>query len=95
MTYDEKYKAPQATHNVVLENRSKVSVSGVDDVDSFDESEIVMATSQGSLVLRGRGLRIDKLNVDSGDVAVEGSVDSIEYMNSSKAAGGILSRLFR
>jgi sporulation protein YabP len=95
MTYDEKYKAPQAPHNVVIENRGKVSVSGVDDVESFDENEIIMSTSQGSLVLRGRGFRIDKLNVERGDVTVEGSVDSMEYINAAKAAGGFLSRLFR
>ncbi|MDR1217416.1 MAG: sporulation protein YabP [Oscillospiraceae bacterium] len=95
MIYDEKHKAPEAPHNVILENRRKAAVSGVDDVESFDENEISMSTSQGSLILRGHELRIEKLSLDSGDVTVEGVVDSFEYVNAAKPQGGLLSRLFR
>ena len=56
-------------HNIIMENRKKVSVSGVDDVESFNEEEIVLHTeNQGILILKGAGLHINKLNVDSGDV---------------------------
>jgi sporulation protein YabP len=95
VVYDEKAKTAQTPHNLILENRRKAAFTGVDDVESFDENEITMATSQGSLILRGHGLRIEKINLDSGDVTVEGTVDSMEYVNSAKNSGGVLSRLFR
>ncbi|MDR1589525.1 MAG: sporulation protein YabP [Oscillospiraceae bacterium] len=95
MIYDEKYKAAETPHNVILESRRRISVTGVDDVESFDENEIVMSTSQGSLVLRGHGLRIEKLSLGSGEVAVEGTADGIEYVSPAKSPGSILSRLFK
>jgi sporulation protein YabP len=95
MIYDDKHKTPEIVQNVTLENRRRISVTGVDDVESFDESEIVMSTSQGLLVLRGQSLRIEKLSLDSGDVAVDGTLDSMEYVSSAKSPGGVLSRLFK
>lgn len=95
MAYEEKYKAAEAPHNVIMEGRRKISVSGVDDVESFDENEIVMGTSQGLLVLRGKDLRIEKLSLDSGDVIIEGVVDRLEYEDEVKTSEGFFSRLFR
>ena len=77
-----------------MESR-KISVSGVDDVESFDENEIVMSTSQGVLIVRGRDLRIEKLSLDSGDVVMEGDIDRLEYEDDVKVTGGLFSRLFK
>jgi sporulation protein YabP len=95
MAYEEKYKPAELPHNVIMENRKKISVSGVDDVESFDESEIVMSTSQGVLIVRGRELRIEKLSLDSGDVVMEGDIDRLEYEDDVKASGGLFARLFK
>ena len=86
-----------AMHNVILENRKKVSVSGVDDVESFNEDEIVLHTQQGVLVLKGSELHINKLNVDSGDVSITGEINSMEYIVASlKSKGnGFLGKMFR
>ena len=95
MAYEEKFKTVELPHNVIMESRKKVSVSGVDDVESFDENEIVMSTSQGILIVRGSDLRIEKLSLDSGDVVLEGTIDRLEYEDDVKVTGGLFSRLFK
>lgn len=85
-------------HNVILENRKKVSVSGVDDVESFNEEEIILHTEQqGVLVLKGSGLHINKLNVDSGDVSITGEINAMEYIAVSlkSKGGGFLGKMFK
>ena len=64
MTYD----IPSAPHRLELDGREKLTVSGVDDVDRFDESEIVMTTSAGTLIVQGESLHIDKLSLDGGEL---------------------------
>lgn len=90
-------KSSELPHNVVLENRQKLSISGVYDVDSFDESTIEVYTSAGFLSIRGNELHISKLNIENGEVSVEGEVSSMEYSDGEykKGAGGFFSKLFR
>ncbi len=93
MSYEEKRSKP-GPHHLTLEDRSKLTISGVEDVDSFDENAIAMSTTQGLLLIRGAGLHIEKLSLDGGDLAVEGTVDSITYEDRTAARGGLLARLF-
>ena len=96
MQYEEKKTRPEAAaHHVILEGRERLSVSGVEDVEGFDESAIVMNTCEGTLVVRGEGLHIEKLSLDGGDLKVEGSVDSLTYEDAGGERGGFLARLFR
>ena len=55
MPYEEKRPGPEAAHHIILEEREQLSVSGVEEVESFDENTIVMLTSRGTLVVRGGG----------------------------------------
>ena len=90
------YDNPAYTsHQLTLEGRERLTVSGVEDVESFDESAIVMNTCEGTLVVRGEGLHIEKLSLDGGDLKVEGSVDSLTYEDAGGERGGFLARLFR
>lgn len=85
----------RAPHRVTLEERSALSVSGVEEVERFDENEIVMSTSRGTLVIRGEGLHIEKLSLDGGDLRVEGNVDALTYEDDGESrGGGLLARLF-
>lgn len=93
MGFDERGGAMAAPHHVILEGREHLSVSGVEEVESFDESSIVMHTSQGTLVVSGEGLHIEKLSLDGGDLRVEGTVDSLVYEEGRRERGGFLSRL--
>ena len=96
MQYEEKkLRAETAPHHVILEGRESLSVSGVEEVESFDENSIVMSTCKGTLVVRGGDLHIEKLSLDGGDLKVEGSVDSLTYEDDGGERGGFLARLVR
>ena len=93
MAYEEKLRAPAKAHHVIMEERSKLSITGVEDVSSFDEDEITMRTSQGNLIVRGSGLHIGKLTLDSGEVSIDGLVTELCYEEVS-GGGSLWSRLF-
>ena len=96
MQFDDKFTAAQQPHNIILEARSRATVSGVLDVESFDENEIIMATTMGVLFMRGEGLRIERLSLDTGDVAIEGTVNRVEYEDTIREqGGGFFGRLFK
>ncbi|MBQ4248936.1 MAG: sporulation protein YabP [Clostridia bacterium] len=90
-------KRTETAHNVIMENRTRLSVSGVEDVDNFDESTVTLITAMGALTVRGMGLRINKLSVDTGEVMIEGDIDSFEYSDvpAQREGGGFISRLFK
>ncbi len=89
MAYDE---LGAGGHRLILEDRERLTVSGVEEVESFDENLIVMDTAQGVLVVRGEELHIEKLSLDGGDLKVEGMVESLTY-EAERRKGGFLSRL--
>lgn len=93
MPYEE--LRPESAHHLILEDRGRLTVSGVEDVESFDENTIVMNTAQGTLVVRGEELHIEKLSLDGGDLKVEGSVESLTYEDDRREKGGFFSRLLR
>ena len=95
MAYDDKYAAAPPAHNLIIESRTRAAVSGVVDVESFDENEIIMATTMGVLFMRGTNLRIERLSLDTGDVAIEGNIDRFEYEDQVRESGGFFGRLFR
>lgn len=81
-------------HELRLDNRSKLSVSGVSEVESFDEATVVLHTARGVLIIRGEGLHLQTLSIDGGQVAVSGTINSLSYEEPQRA-GGFLRRLFR
>lgn len=82
-------------HNLVIENRKKMTVSAVTDVDSFDEQMIVMYTDMGQLTVKGENLHINTLSVESGDIEIEGTIYALVYTNNTQNKGSFLSKLFR
>ena len=74
--------------------REKLTVSGVEDVERFDENGIVMSTSAGVLVVTGEDLHIGKLSLDGGELHVDGRIDSVAYEEGGREQGGFLRRLF-
>ena len=84
-------------HRIVLEERERLSLTGVTDVIAFDEESITADTDMGIIVIRGEGLHISRLNLDEGVLQTEGSVDSIEYGEGEAAGRGglLLSRIFK
>jgi len=94
MVHDEKYWETDLPHSLVLQDRRKLTASGVEDVESFDENTVVLRTAGGLLVLRGSELHIDKLSIEGGELLVTGRVDSLVYEDNTAGRGGFFSRLF-
>lgn len=85
---------PQAAHRLELIGRDRLTVSGVEDVERFDETGIIMSTSAGTLVITGEDLHIGKLSLDGGELHVDGRIDSLSYEDQGPGRGGLLGRLF-
>ena len=82
-------------HKIALVGRERLEITGVEEVESFDEGTIIMSTNLGALIVRGEGLHIETLSLDGGALKVEGRVESLTYEGPREAGGGLLSRLFR
>lgn len=83
-------------HTLHMDEREKIRIGGVLEVQSFDEEGVLMETTCGLLLLRGAGLHIGKLDLDEGDVIVEGTIDSMTYSDGSLTEKhSILGKLFR
>ena len=85
---------PAAGHRLELVGRERLTVSGVEDVERFDENGIVMSTSAGVLVVTGEDLHIGKQSLDGGELHVDGRIDSVAYEEGGREQGGFLRRLF-
>ena len=83
--------------NLVLENRGKLSISGVVDVLSFDDQIVIVQTELGMLTVKGENLRINKLSIDTSEVVVEGEISNLAYSEKEveKKNGNILGKIFK
>ncbi len=91
----EEKKLTAMPHNIVLEDRRLLTVSGVSDVDSFDEETVVIFTDLGELTVRGTDLHINRLSVEVGELTVEGNIAALIYSQESAPKGGFFSKVFR
>lgn len=83
-------------HSVHLDNRELLSVTGVRDVASFNECEVALLTDAGALTVEGTGLHITRLDLDDGQVVVEGEVSALVYEDDiPEKKGSLLKRMFR
>ena len=85
---------PQSAHRLELVGREQLTISGVEDVERFDEASIVVSTTAGILVITGEDLHIGKLSLDGGELHVDGRVDSISYEEGGREQRGFFRRLF-
>ena len=82
--------------NIVLENREKLSISGVQDVLSFDDQIVILETELGLLTIKGEDLRINKLSIDTQDVIIEGNINTLTYSDKEeKKNGSLLGKIFK
>ncbi len=95
---EERRNVSNRSHNVVLENRKKMSVSGVEHVTSFNPDVIVLVTVQGNMTIKGEELDIKKLNLDDGNLSIEGYISSIVYSDKEDIGSkgiGFLGKMFK
>lgn len=83
--------------NLILENRNKLSISGVLDVLSFDDQIIIIETQLGLLTVKGDDLRVNKLSIDTSEVIIEGTINSLSYSdkNIDKKNESIFGKIFK
>ncbi len=91
----EEKKTMKMPHNVILEDRRNLTVSGVSDGDSFDEQNITVFTDMGELAVRGYNLHINKLNIETGELTLEGEISSLTYTDEQQRGSGFFGRLFK
>lgn len=80
-------------HTLMLDNRSLLTLTGVEDVAGFDENTINIKTADSTLVVKGAALHISRLSLETGDVVIDGKIGSLQYIGA--AAKNLRSRLFR
>lgn len=82
--------------NLILENRGKLSVSGVNDVLSFDDQVVIVDTELGLLTVKGENIRINKLSLDTAEVIIEGEISTLVYSQTKQEKPGtLLSKIFK
>lgn len=95
---EERRNIRNRAQNIILENREKMSVSGVEHVKSFNDTTIILITVQGNITIKGEGLDIKKLNLDDGNLSIEGYITSIVYTEKEDMASkglGFLGKMFK
>ena len=89
-------KTKQANHNVIMENRRTVSISGVTDVDNFDDKTILIYTQMGELAVHGKNLHVNSMSVETGEMTLDGDIYSLVYGDKDKQSPvSFLGKLFR
>ncbi len=82
MINEEQKNFSNVIQNIILENREKLNISGVVDVLSFDDQIVILETELGLLTIKGENLKINKLNIDTSEVTLDGKVSNLSYSNS-------------
>ena len=90
-------RIPATVHNVILESRRKLSLSGVTDIESFNDEQVMLQTEMGAFEIKGEDLHMNRLNLESGEVIIEGEIISMLYADDTSPGDkkGFFSRLFR
>ncbi|MBR0465988.1 MAG: sporulation protein YabP [Clostridia bacterium] len=89
----EKYEN-NTLQNIIIENRSKIHVSGVKEVLSFDEETVLLSSALGKITIKGDNMRISSFNTETGDLTAEGKIHAAVYMG-DKSGGGFISRILK
>lgn len=92
----EEKKVTFKNQNIFLEDRKKLNITGVEQVESFNDNTIVLITVKGGITIKGENLNINKLNLDDGNVKIEGNINGIVYSNKEiSRKGNLFEKMFK
>jgi sporulation protein YabP len=82
--------------NILIEDRNRITITGVEQVESFNDNTIILKTVKGGMTIKGEGLNIEKLNLDDGNVKIDGIINGIIYSDKdSSQKGNIIGKIFK
>ena len=87
--------AASRTHSVLISDRQEMEISGVGEIISFDEAQILLKTDLGHMQITGKNLHVTSLSPDTGKAKVDGQIDSISYSGRKANTGRGLLGIFR
>lgn len=95
--YDSTNSRSAEGHDIVMQGRKIMEITGVKQVESFDSEEFLLLTVMGMLVIKGENLQMKNLDVDRGEVAIKGRISSLVYTDQSAGdkSKGLFSKLFK
>ena len=85
-------------HQIKLDNRNKLSVTGINKIDSLNSNEFLIQTNMGLLLIKGENLLMQQLDIDKGNIWIEGTVSGIEYIEDvkeKKTKSSFMGKLFK
>ena len=82
-------------HNITINERKNIIITGVKRIDSFDDEEFLLETTMGTIVIKGMELEIIKLDTYQGSVSIKGTIISLSYVDSTKKEEGVFTKLFK
>ncbi len=91
-------KTGAGRHRLLVLDRRTGSLTGVKDVVSFDENQVVLDTDLGLLTIKGKDLHVSRLTLEKGELDMEGTVDSLVYSSNDsyrKSGESLFNRLFK
>lgn len=88
-------KVVKLPHSFIMEDRKKLSISGVTDIESFDEQTIIAITDLGELTIRGWNLHITRLNLEQTELLVDGEISSLTYTDVRPQTKGFFAKVLR
>ena len=83
------------SQNIIIEDRLKMTVTGVEQVENFNDNTITLMTVNGGMTIKGEGLNISKLNLDDGNVKIDGKVNGVVYTSRDATPKNIMGKLFK
>lgn len=93
---DKKINKSISNQNIIMENREKISVTGVIDIHSFDDELVLAQTDLGILTIKGDDLKMNKLNLENNELIVEGQIVAVAYSDVNNAKkSGFMNKLFK
>ncbi|MDI6600300.1 MAG: sporulation protein YabP [Thermoanaerobacteraceae bacterium] len=84
--------------NITLEDRKKISATGVQDVQNFSDDSITLSTTMGTLVIKGKNMHITRYSLEDGKLTIDGEIDSLTYSQGQRPKekdGGVIKRIFK
>lgn len=86
----------ESVHSMTLTDRKSMTVTGVTDTERFDEDTIIIYTCAGMMTIKGRGMKVGELSLESGNMTLTGEISSVTYGDRDRTGKtGVLGKLFR